>query len=202
MNPLLIAAAKFELEPLLNALQQSGHTPDTMLTGVGAITAAKRARALGEASRGRTVIFVGTCGTFSGFSKVHLIRASDVYWSPTCERLKLSYTVKDSAPPILLPEPPAYVRSLPVRKVLCSPGISLVSKPPEGFTADQIVENLELYSCIGEIAATCGNLSVILAVTNAVGPDSHTQWRQHFTGAAGKTAEFIAAKLSLGSSPP
>ena len=195
VNPLLIAAAKFELEPLVNALQQMGHTPDMMLTGVGAITAAKRARALGEAARGRSVIFVGTCGTFSALSKVHLVRASEVYWSPTCERLNLSYTVKDSAPPIPLPEAPTFARGLPTRKVLCSPGISLVSKIPEGFNAEQTVENLELYSCISEIAAACANLSVILAVTNAVGPDSHTEWRQNFKSAAGKTAEFIAAKL-------
>jgi hypothetical protein len=195
VNPLLIAAAKFEIEPLLNALQQIGHTPDYILTGVGAINAAKRARSIAETARGRSVIFVGTCGSFSPFSKVYLVRASEVHWSPTCERLRLSYTVKDSAPPIILPEPPAYLRNLPSRKVLCSPSISLVSKLPDGFSAEQSVENIELYSCIGEVSSQCANLSVVLAVTNAVGPDSHAEWRQNFTIAAGRTAEFIASKF-------
>lgn len=197
MNPLLIAAAKFEIEPLLNALQQIGHTPDFILTGVGAINAAKRAKSVAEAARGRTVIFVGTCGSFSPFSKVYLVRATEVHWSPTCERLRVSYTVKDSAPPLILPDGPSYLRNLPARRVLCSPSISLVSKLPDGFSPDQTVENIELYSCIGEIAAQCTSLSVILAVTNAVGPDSHMEWRQNFKIAAGRTAEFIVNKLSL-----
>lgn len=196
MNPILIAAAKFELDPLANSLQQHGHTPESKLTGVGALNAAKKARALGDACRGRDVIFVGTCGTFGAFQKVHLIRAQDVLWVPTCERLGFSYTVKDSAPLIPLPEPPAYCKTLPARRVVCSPGISLVGKLPEGLTADATVENLELYSCIGEIAAQASSLAVVLAVTNAVGPDSHSEWRQHFAAAAGMTAEFISARLA------
>lgn len=196
MNPILIAAAKFELDPLTNSLQQRGHTPETKLTGVGAINAAKRAKALGDACRGRDVIFVGTCGTFGGFSKVCLIRAAEVHWSPTCERLGFSYTVKDTAPPLTLPEPHAFAKGLPTKKVVCSPGISLVGKLPDGLSSDSTVENLELYSCIGEIAQTAQSLTVILAVTNAVGADSHAEWRQNFASAAGLTAEFISGKLS------
>ena len=69
LNPVLIAAAKFELDPLVGTLQEKGHTPEAKLTGVGALNAAKKARALGEACRGRHVIFVGTCGVFSGRGK-------------------------------------------------------------------------------------------------------------------------------------
>lgn len=196
MNPILIAAAKFELDPLTNSLQQRGHTPETKLTGVGALNAAKRAKAIGEACRGRDVIFVGTCGAFGPFSKVSLVRAVEVLWAPTCERLGFSYTVKDSAPPIALPEPHAFARNLPAKKVLCTPAISLVGKLPDGLAADSVVENLELYSCIGEIAQTAQSLSVILAVTNTVGPDSHAEWRQNFASAAGLTAEFVSSKLS------
>jgi hypothetical protein len=195
VNPIIVAAAKFEADPLVSALQEKGHTPETRLVGVGAINAAKKARAIGDSVRGRNVIFVGTCGSFSGFSKVTLVRANEVLWSPTSERMGFSYTVKDSAPPIALPEAPAWARSLPTRRVLCSPGISLVSKLPDGIAPDAAVENLELYSCIGELAASAASLAVILAVTNAVGPDSHAQWRQHFTLAAGLTAEFVGARL-------
>jgi hypothetical protein len=198
MNPVLVAAAKFELDPLVNALQERGHTPEARLTGIGALNAAKKALRLADACRGRDVIFVGTCGSFTPFTKVYLVRATGVHWSPTCERMGLSYTVKDSAPEIALPEPPTFCRSLPPRRVVCSPGISLVGKPPEGIAADTVVENLELYACVGEILAAAASLAVILAVTNAVGPDSHAQWRQNYAGAAGLTAEFIGARLGKG----
>jgi hypothetical protein len=195
VNPILIAAAKFEIDPLANSLQQLGHAPEAKLTGIGALAAAKKVKALGEACRGRHVFFVGTCGTFGPFQKVHLIRAADVVWLPTAERLGFSYTVKDSAPPITLPEPPAFARSLPAKRVICSPAISLVAKLDPTTTPDSAVENLELYSCIGEIAAQAARVAVILAVTNAVGPDSHSQWRQNFAAAAGLTAEFISSRV-------
>ena len=195
MNPVLVAAAKFELDPLCGALQEKGHTPEVRLVGIGAINAAKKAKLLGEACRGRHVIFVGTCGAFAPISKSYLIRATDVLWSPTCERLGFSYTVRDSAPPISLPEAPAWARSLPARRVACSPGVSLVSRLPEGMAAEAVVENLELYSCVGEIAASAASLAVVLAITNTIGPDAHAQWRQNFTAAAGLTAEFISARL-------
>ena len=196
MDLVIIAAAKFELDPLTNALQEKGMNPTTKLIGIGSLNAAKRARQVAEACRGRNVIFVGTCGIFGAFNRVHLIRAQEVLWLPTCERLGLSYTVKDSAPPIVLPPAPAYCQSLPEKKVICSPGISLVSKLPDHLSGDPCVENLELYSCVGEIASQAASLAVVLAVTNSVGPDSHSQWRQHFAGAAGATAEFLCARLA------
>lgn len=191
----VVAAAKFEVDPVVNALQARGHTPDARLTGIGAVNAAKKARAIADACRGRDVVFVGTCGAFVPFTKILLVRASEVHWSPTCERLGLSYTIKDSAPSLTLPEPPVFAQSLPARKVLCSPGVSLVSKLPDGMNGDATVENLELYSCIGDIAAQAASVAVILAITNAVGADSHQQWRQNFAPAASITADFIANRL-------
>ena len=71
-----------------------------------------------------------------------------------------------------------------------------MSKLPDGFAADTAVENLELYACIGEIAQAAQSVAVILAVTNAVGADSHSQWRQNFASAAGMTAEFISSRIA------
>ena len=71
----------------------------------------------------------------------------------------------------------------------------LVTKLPDGLQPEGHVENLELYSCIGEIAAQAASLAVVLAVTNAIGPDAHLQWRQNFAGAAGMTAEFVSSRL-------
>jgi hypothetical protein len=201
MDPVLVAAAKFEIDPLMNALQARGHTPEPLLIGVGALNAAKAARAVGERCRGRHTLFVGTCGAFgaapAGQPDVYLVRGSEVLWLPTCERLGLSYTVKGTAPMIPLPGPPAFCRELPARRVICSPGISLVSKLPEGIAPEGAVENLELYAVAGEIAAQAASFAVILAVTNMVGPDSHAAWRQNFVAAAGVTAEFIGGRMAL-----
>lgn len=196
MNPVIVAAAKFEVDPALHALEQRGHSPDIRLVGVGALNAAKKARSVADTCRSRHVIFLGTCGGFVPFNKVTLIRGAEVLWLPTCERLGFGYAVKDIAPKIALPEPPHWAKSLPSRRILCSPSISLVSNLPDHLTAEQCVENIELYSCIGEIAASCASLAVVLAVTNQVGTDAHSQWRQNFTLAAGLTAEFIAGKIA------
>ena len=98
-------------------------------------------------------------------------------------------------PPVVLPDPPQHLINLPAKKVLCSPGISLVGALPEGFSPESTIENLELYSCISEIVSQAQSLAVILAVTNLVGPESHVQWKQNFPLAAGLTAEYVIQKI-------
>ena len=195
MPPVLVAAAKFELEPLVLTLTQLGCKPEVCLLGVGALNAAKESRNVAEACRGRDVIFVGTCGVFAAFEKVVLVRANEAIWLPTCVRMNLAYTIKDSCPTYTLPSPPAWASTLPIKRVLCSPSISLVDKLPDGFNPDHCVENIELYSCISEISASCSSLAVILAITNQVGIKSHSQWVDHFAIAAEITAKFIAGNL-------
>lgn len=195
MNPVIIAAAKFEIEPLVAELKQHGHSPEFGLVGIGAINAAKNARVTADFCRNRDVIFVGTCGSFVPFDGVKLIRATKVFWSPTGERVGLAYTVRDTAPPISLPDPPIWATQLDTRQVLCSPTISLTNHLSPNLPAEALVENLELYSCISDIAEVCATLAVILAITNQVGPDSHAQWRQYFSIAASRTAEFIAGNI-------
>lgn len=196
MSIVIVAAAKFEIDPLLTAFKQIGVDVEYQLVGIGAINSAKNAKAIADSCRKKSVIFIGTCGTFASFSEIQLIRANTVHWSPACERLGLGYTVRDTAPTITLPQPPTWVCSLPVREVLCSPTISLTDKLPNSISPDISVENLELYSCIDEIATSCDQLAVILAITNQIGPDSHIQWRQHFEAAAQRASDFVIGNFN------
>lgn len=195
MDLILIAAAKFEVDPLLSSLQQKGYCPETHLTGVGAINAAKEAKTLSEVCRGKHAIFVGTCGVFVAFTKVKLVRVQKIKWIPTGERTGLSYPVKDCAPPILLPPSPPWCADLPAKHAICSPSISLIRTLPEGYDPTQYVENLELYSCAHEIATAAKSFAAILAITNEIGQDAHSEWKQNFAEAAGLTAEYISHKL-------
>jgi len=191
VNLTIIAAAKFEVEPLKNVLEQFGFTPEVHVLGVGALNAAKNARPIAETCRGKNVIFVGTCGTFGSFSKPFLVTGKDVYWSPTSDRLGFSYTVKDTAPLIQLKKRCDLVQGLPEKSILCCPSISTIGTLPEHFVPENCVENLELYSCANEISSKAAEFSVVLCVTNTVGPDSHSQWKENFLSAATETADYF-----------
>lgn len=191
----IIAAARFEIEPLKNVIEHLGFAPDVHLVGIGALNAAKNARPVAETCRGKNVVFVGTCGTFGEFQKPQLITGNEVHWLPTGDRLGFSYTVKDSAPVIALKKPWTVVAGLPQRKIICGPSVSKIATLPESFPPGECVENLELYSCAQEIAAKAASFSVVLCVTNAVGPDSHLQWKENFANAATETAEFLKTRL-------
>ena len=114
-----------------------------------------------------------------------------MHWLPTSDRLGFSYTIKDTAPAIPLKKRGDLVQGIPEKTILCGPSISTIGTLPEQFVADSCVENLELYSCAAEISAKAAEFSVVLCVTNTVGPDSHSQWKEHFLGAATETAEFF-----------
>jgi hypothetical protein len=191
VNLTIIAAAKFEVEPLKNVLEQLGFTPEVHVVGIGALNAAKNARPIAESCRGKNVVFVGTCGSFGPFSKPYLVTGKDVHWLPTSDRLGFSYTIKDTAPAIPLKKRGDLVQGIPEKTILCGPSISTIGTLPEQYIADSCVENLELYSCAAEISAKAAEFSVVLCVTNTVGPDSHSQWKEHFLGAATETAEFF-----------
>ncbi len=195
MNLSIIAAAKFEVEPLKNVVEQLGFTPEVHVVGIGALNAAKNARTIAEACRGKNVVFVGTCGSFGPFTKPYLVTAKEVLWLPTSDRLGFSYTIKDTAPIIPLKKRGDLVQGLPEKTIICCPSISTIGTLPEQYSAETCVENLELYSCAAEISAKAAELSIVLCVTNAVGPDSHSQWKQHFLSAATETAEFFKNAL-------
>lgn len=195
MDLSIVAAARFEVEPLKNAVEHLGYVPEVHLVGIGAINAAKNARLVAEACRGKNVVFVGTCGTFGEFSKPQLITGTEIHWLPTSDRMGFSYTVKDTAPAITIKNPLPSIAGLPSKKIMCGPSISKVTTLPDGYTPHEWVENLELYSCAQEISAKAASFSVIFCITNAIGPDAHVQWKEHFANAATETAEYFKSRL-------
>lgn len=195
MHLSIVAAARFEVEPLKNVVEQLGFVPEVHLVGIGAINAAKNARAVGEACRGKNVVFVGTCGTFGEFTKPQLITGTEIHWMPTSDRMGFSYTVKDTAPAITIKNTLSALSSLPARKIMCSPSISKVATLPDGYNPQDWVENLELYSCAQEISSKAATFSVVFSVTNGIGPDAHVQWKENFANAATETAEYVKSRV-------
>ncbi len=199
---LIVSAAPFEIAPLVARLEKKRLDFKVAECGIGALTAASRARELGDAAAGRHVIFVGTSGTFAPFTEPCLCTASRVIWLPACERLGLGYGIpRGSLHEVhLSPEVTSSLTSgLPAMTVICSPSISLEA----GFTDDLLrvldpelcVENLELFSCIKPLLDSADGVEVILGITNQIGPEAHEQWLKFHAKVAEMTADYIVEKL-------
>jgi len=194
MEPfVLISAAPFERNDAVAALKKRAEVL-SLDCGIGSLAAAKAAAALADQCRQRHAVFIGTCGSFAEFTAPYLITTTKVIWQPTGERLGLAYGLPQTTPALALAAPRAWCRSLPLRTVVCGPSISLEPRL-DSPDAAACVENLELYSCAGEIQAASRSFTVLLCVTNAVGASAHSQWRQHAAAAAALTAEFLDAKM-------
>ncbi len=183
-NKLIVSAVPFEVQPL----QDLGLNIDYFFVGIGPINAAKSAAALAEKARGCDVVFVGTSGIAGPFTSPRLVVAERVIWSPVCERHGLAYTVKNSAPEIILPAPLPFALQLPKAAVLVSPTISLVESP---VSKGLFVENLELYSIAEELKSVSRSLTVILCITNSLGKHAHSEWQLNFRNAANITCDFL-----------
>ena len=205
MEITLVSAARFEAEAFLRAATTPNLTINYLSCGIGALHAAKEESRLARLCRGKQVLFIGTCGSFAPFHGVELVQIDQVHWLPTCERAGYADSIAGLHPPIVLPEAPAWL-DLPIRTALCGPTISrydlISAKLQAGLAAkDLLVENLELYSCIGAIAHSCQSLAVVLAITNEISDLGRSQWREHYLEAAEKTAAYLVTTLcsSLGS---
>lgn len=187
---IIVSAAAFEVQPLHAALVQRQIAVDWITCGIGVLAAATAAAQARDACCEQEVLFIGTCGTFGDFTGVKLCRAQRLVWSPTCGRAGLSYAVDDT-PPLTLAAAPCYA-TLPAVDVLCAPNVSLVNTQAHQYT--NCVENIEAYAFLHTLAAVTTTLTVLLAVTNAVGKAARRQWRQHHAHAAQLTAEFVLQK--------
>ncbi len=193
----VVAAAAFESEPIVQELRHMvGVDCDALALGIGPIHAAKSVITNRELLRDAEVLFIGTCGQFGPFETVSLIRPSRVVWLPIGERLGVAYTVAGTAPTIdYEPHTPPWLACLPEKVVICAPEISLDPTLPETFDPAQTVENLELYSVLGEICEVARSTAVILAATNQIGPNAHHQWKANFHHAASTTADFVKTRI-------
>jgi hypothetical protein len=191
----VFSAAPFEVQPLLAVLTEQSRDFVYSAVGIGAIAAAKREELIARQCDGRHAIFVGTCGAFDEFSAPQLVTAKEVVWLPACERAGLSYPVPGSAPAITMSEPGPFAVNLPAFVVLCAPNVSLSSMLPGSYSPSKCVENIELYSCVGQLLESALSVSVILCTTNAVGTDAHSQWKSNFNKAAELTADFVRKSI-------
>ena len=89
-NILLISAARFEAKPSIEILRKNNIKYDYFEFGIGPIHAAKSAEKLKERAKGKNVIYLGSCGTFSDFREPYLATVDQVHWMPTAERMGLA----------------------------------------------------------------------------------------------------------------
>lgn len=146
------------------------------------------------------MIFVGSCGTFGDFQAVKLVTARSVHWLPACERAGIAYQVQGTAPSFSGLSTGPFGHGLPAVDVICAPCISLTSEGlPAEFTPTATVENLELYAVTPAILEAAASFSILLGVTNSIGPSAHQEWKAHWQSAATQTAQHVRNLLSAGS---
>jgi hypothetical protein len=84
---------------------------------------------------------------------------------------------------------------LEVKKVLTSSSVSLKNDiVVELADRTQLIENMELYSVISELASA-KNLNVIFGITNGIGPDGSNEWFKNFKLVSKMTADYIEEHL-------
>lgn len=193
----ILAAAPFEISPLLEELSKQKIPYNIYSCGIGPLNAAQNLSHLRQEIKGKDVIYVGTCGVFSQFNGVELLSFSETIWSPISERVGLGATIEGLHPPISIPNRTPWL-DLADSLVLTSEAISSTSALSasywERWGNKRIVENLEAYLC-AQLAKDCKSFTPILAVTNQVGWEGRQQWRQNYQIAAQKTAEYVISKL-------
>jgi len=201
----VVSAAPFEAQAFMETRSFRAWRGLYLCCGIGALNADKAEAELGRRCAGSLVVFIGTCGSFYPFPApgsakgLELVSASWVEWLPPCVRAGLAASIEGLHPPQrLVPAPPWL--DLPRRRVLCSPSISQhddCRRHPSalGYPTDELVENLELYSCIQGISSQAAAVAVVLAVTNQVGSSGREQWRSHHQEAARASARYLESRL-------
>ena len=191
----IVSAAWYEADATVSALKAASIHHVQCELGVGSIKAAKNAAAVAEKCRGKNVIFIGTCGIFAEFSSVKIVRGSTVEWLPACVRNGFAYSVPSEQGPFNLPLPLQTFVDLQPVNVICSSSISL-SPVPTPARPILCVENLELFSCYEELSTSGNSLTVLLGITNRIGPNAHPQWTANHKIAADQCANLIIRALT------
>lgn len=191
MNPVvLLSAAKFEAEPTIKILEQSGIGFDYVEIGIGAVNAAKTSSRL--ELKGRSVIFVGSCGAFGTFPELTVVSVKRCLWSPYAVRAGDAELIEGVEPEILFENLSPYAKTLKLYTAICSSAITTQDKhhPKEELSC----ENLELYSVARELSQA-KSLSIFLGITNQVCMQGRQQWRENFNKIAVKTSENIETMI-------
>ncbi len=194
-KPLLLSAAPFEAQASMQALVQEHREFDYLSIGIGPFAPAHLN--LIKHCQNRSVIFIGTAGTFSPFEKPFLLTTTEAYWLPTCERFGLSYQAGGKLPVLQWKKTPL-VQELPNAIAYCSPNVSLQSASETWQPAARVlaVETIELYRVASILLPYAASFSVILGVTNTIGENAHQEWKRNFQNCAEVTAKFLMRQLS------
>ena len=192
----VVCAAEFEAEPLLKLLHSRGQLADLVTLGIGPIAAAKEVIRSADKLKNMRVIFVGTCGTFGDFQQVQLITPRRIIWEPLGCRLGKGYLIDNTTPELSYQGSGLLdLTELESRDVVCGPEISNVDTLSEDLSSMDTVENLELYAAYPELQKFCKDLTILLGITNGIGPEAHKQWQDNHQQAANAAAEFVERKL-------
>ncbi len=197
----LVSAVEFEIAPLISLLKQKRLEFSTFEFGIGPLAASRKFSLLEKSCEKKDVIYVGTCGDFSGFSGIQLVSAERTVFLPTCERHNLSWSIEGLYPPISLESSSFITRSLTKKTVVTSPNISKTNLLPPGFVPKDCVENLELYAVAEAVKSSARSFAVVLATTNAISEKARAEWRQNYQEAARLSAQYIVDHLNQKTSP-
>jgi hypothetical protein len=193
---IIVSAAPFEAEATIKVCQGLGVHTTYLSCGIGPLKAAKAEQMIKEQVSGKTVLFLGSCGSFTAFKEIHLVQAYKTIWFTPCLQAGISWAIDGLYPPMDVPSS----LDLPKKVIATSSTISKEKaylRNTETLLPDpekDLVENCELYSCIEGLKAAA-KLSVIMAVTNEIGPDARKQWRDNFRPAAELTAAYVGKHL-------
>ncbi|MBP9706210.1 MAG: hypothetical protein KBD78_01100 [Oligoflexales bacterium] len=195
-NLVILSAAKFEAVALLKILEEKSIVYEYLDVGVGALESAKSAVRICDFCQDKDVIFIGSCGIFGLFKSIELVQVATIKWQPAGDREGISYSIENSAPDIEADTKPnsSIEVSLPKCTMICAPGVSL--KPCLAYEQTLHCESLELYSLAAEIMKSCASFTSIFAITNAIGPDAHQQWKQNFNLAYDQLAKYAGSLIN------
>ncbi len=200
LRPLLVSAAPFEAEPTLAACKKAGLDVSYASCGIGPLHAAKAEHNLKELAAGREVIFIGTCGSFLPGQGLQLVHATKTIWFTPCLQAGIAWAIDGLYPVIDLPPPPKSAPPLPKKIIATSSTISREraylrnTETLLPFPEKDLVENCELYACAEGLKAA-RSLLVVMAITNEIGPNARSQWKNNFGPAAELTAEYVVKYL-------
>ena len=192
MKILVVSAVKFEVKPLLIEMKKKDYVFESFEIGIGPLKAARSSKELEKKCHGAHVIYVGTCGVFVPLEKPYLISAKETHWMPAGVRSGISDINPSWEPPVSFEGIP---QSHDLQKgiILTSPEISLTKdfKNKEmKENSSSIYENMELY-CVAEALKKSAKLDIILGVTNEIGPNSRSEWKENFKKLAKMSKSYI-----------
>lgn len=161
--------------------------------GVGPVRAAANAARLIALQRPDRVILLGTCGRYGpGPSLGSVVCGHRCGWAEIGAAAGLAYV--PLPPPLLTADP---VRGLPTVDVLTTGGVTTDPEVARQLGADWQVEHMETWGVAYAAAEAGVPFSVLLGVTNDVGPDAHGQWKAH-RAAAEAAVQAVARDLLAG----